>query len=111
MSHKKHKHTNYSRPQETTKVEPVVVETTIKEDDVTPVIVEPEVKPVIGIVTGCEKLRVREQANANATVVCEIKVGSEVMIDEEESAGAFYKVCTGAGVEGFCMKDYIVINQ
>lgn len=69
------------------------------------------VKPIIGIVTDCLKLRVRKQANTTAEVLCEIDALSEVQIDEKESTEEFYKVCTGAGVEGFCMKKFIAVKQ
>jgi hypothetical protein len=32
------------------------------------------------------------------------------MIDEKESTEEFYKVCTAAGIEGFCMKKFIAIQ-
>lgn len=81
-------------------IEEPVVE--VKED---PVVEEP--KAVIGVVSGCAKLRVRKAANTDADVVCEIDAGSEVEIDEAKSTFGFYKVCTAAGFEGFCMKKFI----
>ena len=119
MSHKHkyyHDKPNYTKPQDTTPVvEPAVVmedEVVMEEPKTTPV-VEPEVvkEPTLGTVVDCDKLRVRKQPNAMADVLCEIKDGSEVMIDEEESTDNFYKVCTETGVEGFCMKQFIDIKQ
>lgn len=78
-------------------VEEVVEEEVVKED-------------VTGVVTGCSKLRVREAASANAKVLCEISENSKVIVNEEESTKDFYKVCTEAGVEGFCMKKYITVR-
>lgn len=69
------------------------------------------VKPIIGVVTDCLKLRVRKQPNASAEVLCEIDALSEVQIEEKESTEEFYKVCTEAGVEGFCMKKFIAVKQ
>ena len=66
-------------------------------------------EPVIGKVTGCKKLRVRKQPNTSSQVLSEILVDSEVNIDLSKSTNDFYKVCTEAGVDGFCMKDYISI--
>lgn len=73
---------------------------------------EPEQeKSIIGIVTDCLKLRVRKQPNTAAEVLCEIDALSEVQIDEKESTEEFYKVCTEAGIEGFCMKKFIAVKQ
>ena len=66
-------------------------------------------EPVIGKVIGCKKLRVRKQPNTSSQVLSEILVDSEVNIDLSKSTNDFYKVCTEAGVDGFCMKDYISI--
>ena len=71
--------------------------------------VEESLKFVTGIVTDCTKLNVREAPNSNAEVVCKIDCKSDVIIDEAESTDDFYKVCTAAGVEGFCMKRFITI--
>lgn len=62
---------------------------------------------VIGVVTDCAKLRVREKPNTDAEVLAEIKEGSEVMIDKNTSTEDFFAVCTEAGVEGYCMKKFI----
>lgn len=71
-----------------------------------------EVKtPIIGIVTDCFSLNVREKPNKNAAIISELKVSSEVMIDEEGSTRDFYKICTATGIEGFCMKKFITINS
>ena len=116
MGHKNrnHNYTNYSKPQpqpepvvevvEETVVAPVVEEPVVTPDP------EPEKTPTIGVVTGCAKLNVRENASLEADVVCEILANTEVMIDEENSTNDFYKVCTCAGVEGFCMKKFITIK-
>ncbi|MDD2285623.1 MAG: SH3 domain-containing protein [Paludibacter sp.] len=64
----------------------------------------------IGIVTGCKKLNIREKPTVEAPVVCEIVCRTELMIDEKESTEEFYKVCTAAGIEGFCMRKFIAIQ-
>ena len=93
------------------KVEEVVAPV-IEETIVTP---EPVVEPVVettevlGVVAGCEKLNVRSAPNTDANIVTVLAAGTEVMIDEAESTADFYKVVTGAGVEGFCMKKFINI--
>ena len=62
-----------------------------------------------GEVANCTKLNVREHPYATADIVCVIKVGTELMIDEAESTNEFYKVCTASGVEGYCMKKFVTI--
>ena len=93
------------------KVEPVK-ETPSKIVEPTPVPV-PELKKVPdkrGVVVECSKLRVRKMPNQNAEVITEILRGSEVKIDDAKSTVGFFKVCTAAGVEGFCMKKYIKVK-
>lgn len=60
-----------------------------------------------GVVTGCEKLNVRKEANKNAEVLCIINKSDEVEIDLENSTQDFFKVITSNNIEGYCMKDYI----
>lgn len=69
-----------------------------------------ETKTITGVVVDCPRLRVRAAANKNAEVLCEINVDSKVLISEKESTNEFYKVCTEAGVEGYCMKQFIGIE-
>ena len=79
------------------------------EDPVTP---EPTVedKAVIGVVTNCVKLNVRKAPEADAEVLTTVPLAAEVQVDIEGSVNGFYKVCTGAGIEGYCAKDYINID-
>ena len=118
---KHHNYTKYSGQTTSPAVEEVV-ETAVQEEVVETVeTVEEELKtpqvPVAkaqgivqtleGVVNGCSKLNVRELPNANAEVLCKIDRYSRVEIHVEESTSEFYKVCTEAGVEGFCMKKFI----
>ena len=77
-----------------------------------PAIETVEETPIVekhGVVTDCVRLNVREAPSINAEVVCEIDCSSDMIVYEEESTEEFYKVCTAAGVEGFCMKKFITI--
>ncbi|MEG1523841.1 MAG: SH3 domain-containing protein [Clostridia bacterium] len=65
----------------------------------------------IGKVVDCERLNVREQPFADAEIICEIAEATEIMIEENDSTGEFYKICTSSGIEGFCMKRYISILE
>ena len=73
-------------------------------------VVETPIPEVVGVVTGCSRLNVRAKPDTDASVVCVIPKSSEVTIDESESTEDFYKVCTAAGAEGFCMKEFIELK-
>lgn len=62
-----------------------------------------------GVVTDCAKLNVRAEPSADAKVVCVISEGTELLIDEAKSTEDFYKICTAAGVEGYCMSKFITV--
>ena len=85
--------------------EPKVVEQ-IPEVQVEPEVTTPATKP--GFVYGCSKLNVRSEPKADASIICEIEQKSEVEIDLANSTDDFYKVCLASGIEGFCVKTYII---
>lgn len=92
-------------------VEPEVVEETVEElteETVEEVVTESPSK--VGVVSGCEKLRVRKSPSLTASVICTIKESTVVIIDESKSTVEFYKICTEAGVEGYCMKKFITVK-
>ena len=70
-----------------------------------------EEKSVIGIVTGCKRLRVRADATTDAIVITEIDEDSVVVIDMDNSTDDFYKVHTETGAEGWCMRKFIEITS
>lgn len=123
------KYSNFSKPQDVpvvdpevkSEVEPGAVNTVYEADGITPA--HPVVTPtapetaltveddeLIGVVTDCVKLNVRKVPAADAEIITKIPLGTEVKIDILESTNDFYKVCTGAGIEGYCAKDYINID-
>lgn len=65
---------------------------------------------MFGMVANCAKLNVRNEPSKEAGIQCEIENGTEVMIDQNESTDEWYKVYTKEGVEGFCMKKFILIQ-
>lgn len=66
---------------------------------------------VIGVVTNCERLRIRSTSSVeDGNVVTEIVKGTEVQIDMENSTDDFYKVYVASGAAGFCMKQFIEIK-
>lgn len=116
-----HKYTNYSNPKTQTKekeavvpaIEPEVEDIAVEEPETADVAEEvvdtPVVAEVFGMVVDTKKLRVRKSPNTTAEVVCVIEEGSKVTIDLDQSTVGFYKVCTEAGVEGYCVKQYIAV--
>lgn len=70
----------------------------------------PEKKDVFGAVTGCSSLLVREKPNKDADIVTALPAGTELMIDRENSTPGYYKVCNAAGIEGFCMRQYVELK-
>lgn len=96
-------YTNYSKPHVK---EPELVEAVEVEEP----IVEEVVKQKTGVVANCVRLNVRVAPAITADIKCEIKAGTEVVIDNDSSTEEFYKVSLATGVEGFCMKDYIEIR-
>lgn len=63
-----------------------------------------------GIITGCKKLNVRKEANVEADVLCVLNENTELTIDTANSTDTFYKVCTAAGIEGYCMKMFVSVK-
>lgn len=75
---------------------------------------EPETQEsdlVIGVVTNCLRLNIREKPNISAPIITEVNALSELMIDLVASNEEWYSVCTEAGIEGFCMKKFVAIKQ
>ena len=96
---------NYSKQPDRPVVE------TVEEPVVQEPAVEPEVTPVTGVVSDCSRLNVRRSPAPTAAVVGIVDRGAAVQIDEEKSTAEFYKVCTASGIEGFCMKKFITVDQ
>lgn len=80
-----------------------VVNETIEE------VVEENHKDILGIVVDCYKLNVRKEPSINADIVCMIDASTNLIVDYESSTDEFYKICTYAGIEGYCMKKFVKI--
>lgn len=104
------KSTDFIKPAEVTE-ETVETVDSIVEEPIVETVEEPitESKAIYGIVTDCIKLNVREQPKPNAHILGTIDEGSEVIVNEDESTGDFYKICTSAGLEGYCMRKFVSI--
>lgn len=90
---------NYSKPNNQ------VEEPQITEEEVS----KPK-KQMIGVVIDCSSLNIRAKSNINSEIIATVKAGTELLINEDESVNEWYKVCTEAGIEGFCMKKYISVR-
>lgn len=63
-----------------------------------------------GIVSGCDRLRVRKEADIEADIYGTIEEGTELTVSITYSTEKFYKVNTiinGTLVSGYCMKKFI----
>ena len=101
------KHEDYTKYSKEPAVETKVVEPeveTVVEETPTPV-----VEPKAAVVTDCIKLNVRKDPSTASEVVCEITAATELMVYENESTEEFYRICTSAGIEGYCMKKFVTI--
>lgn len=67
-----------------------------------------ENRPIIGHVYNCEKLHLRSSASKESESLCKLNKGDEIQILDSNESEEFYKVCTSSGLEGYCMKSYIV---
>lgn len=70
-----------------------------------------EEKKVIGVVTDCVKLNIRNKPEDKAKILVVVPVLSELEIDKEKSTDKWYKVTTASGVVGFCMKKFVAIKR
>lgn len=86
------------------------VEETVETVEAPEVVVEESAEPVYGVVDKCEKLNIRKNPNKNSEPVCVVPAKTELMIDSDKSTSDWYSVRTAAGVEGFCMKNFITIK-
>lgn len=66
---------------------------------------------VVGYVSGCLKLNIREEGYLGANVVCVVPEKTALLIEVAESNGEWYKVYTETGMEGFCMKQYVTLSE
>lgn len=65
-----------------------------------------------GIVTNCKQLNVRREAQKRAdNVLCIISAGDVLEIDKDRSTNAWFYVTTADGVDGYCMKEFIAVEQ
>lgn len=84
----------------------------VENPEVVEVIEEAVVAPstTIGVVSGCGKLNVREEASMEADIVTVISQGTQATVNLAESTEDFYSVITIDGKVGYCLKKFITIK-
>ena len=88
----------------------MAIEEVAEPEVITPVEEPEQAATVNAVVVDCAKLNVREEPSPKAAVVAIIDASNEVAVYENESFGNYYKVCTAAGIEGYCVKDYLQLK-
>jgi hypothetical protein len=64
-----------------------------------------------GTVANCAKLNVRVKPDIQADVVCVLAADTEVEIDDRKSNTEWLHVCTVNGVNGYCMRKFVVVRR
>lgn len=81
----------------------IVLSETVTES--TPIVVD-------GTVSNCVQLRVRETPdNSSDNEIGLLTLADGVLVNLTESTDDFYKITTAAGLEGYCMKQFINIKK
>lgn len=78
--------------------------------------IDVKLKPVFkkGTVVGCVKLNVRKSPDTNAEVITVIPKGTVVLVYPDKHVKEFYEVSNDSGdaaFHGYCMKQFISVNQ
>lgn len=107
------KNFNNEKPDRGLRATASIVEEAVVEPVDQPVEEAPEKETKVGIVANCEKLNLRRSPlkdSDGANIITELIPGVAVAIDEDESTPNFYKVTTEAGLEGYCMRQFIEVK-
>ena len=93
--------------------EPEVAEFGVEKLDDTEGIEEigPAAEPKFGIVSNFVKLNIRIEPNIKSEILCMVDSGARLMIDPANSNDGWLNVYTNAGIEGYCMKEYVEIEE
>lgn len=75
--------------------------------------VAPPEPPVYGEVSGCKNLNIRKNPVVNdKNVLCIVPEGTMVMIvDPSKAKRDWWKVMLEDGTEGFCMKEFVTVEE
>lgn len=108
--------TNYNNPNVEVTEEVKMVVDQAETEVVKPVIMHETVetvtlpKAVTGVIVNCNKLNIRTKPSVDADVVTILNSKSEIVIDTARSNDNWLKITTAAGVEGFCMRQFVDIK-
>lgn len=94
--------TNTMPIDETTLLDAGVIEEEVEEEPAKP-------EPKTGIVTA-NKLNIRKLPAIGAQVVAVVDQNAALMIDRDYETVEWIKVCTAAGIEGYCMKKFVEVK-
>ena len=72
---------------------------------------EDAARNVIGVVTDCLKLNIREKPSKDSRVVTVVTCLDKLEIEIGDSNDDWYAVCTATDIEGFCMKKFVAVKQ
>lgn len=64
----------------------------------------------VGHVSECIKLNVRSAPSFSAEVITTIPFMTQVVVEEVNPYSDWYKIITAAGIEGYCIKKYILLE-
>lgn len=65
-----------------------------------------------GVVTNCKQLNVRREAQKRAdNVLCVVSAGDVLEINKDRSTNAWFYVTTADSVDGYCMKEFVAVEQ
>ena len=64
-----------------------------------------------GVVSNCVKLNIRKAPDKTAPVIGVVNVGAELKINIFESSDSWYKVTTKNKKNGYCMVDFVTLNN
>lgn len=59
----------------------------------------------------CPLLNVRVAPHPEADIVYQISKSTKIMVYPVYSTDDFYKICTATGIEGYCMKKFIDVEE
>ena len=73
--------------------------------------VEPDLFRELPAHVNCPLLNVRVAPHPEADIVSQIIKTTKVLVYPAYSTDDFYKICTATGVEGYCMKKFIDVEE
>lgn len=68
-------------------------------------------KKELTCVADCVRLHILSEPRSDADVVCKVRYLTELEIVKELPREGYFKVCTAAGVEGYCEKRLVKIKK